>query len=225
MKPWLAALALFIATVTGAETHEELVERAFDALEVRVHDHWAFTRTERSTAGVYVARHDPRKEQPWDLLTVDGREPSGDEREAFLAERAVAQSADDDDEASRTIVSPGSVELVAETAERWQFAFRPQGDGEEDAKFMGAVEGRLEVARDDHYIREIHLRNVKTIKPGKGVRLEVFETRLEFAPSPDGSAVLPAVVHAKVKGRAMFVIGIDEEQTIEFSDYERVIDK
>ena len=46
----------------------------------------------------------------------------------------------------------------------------------------------------------------------------------EFAPAPDGSAVLPARVRAKVQGRAMLVVGIDEEQTVEFSDYQRVID-
>ena len=90
---------------------------------------------------------------------------------------------------------------------------------------MEAVEGRLEVAKDGHYVRAVSLRNLETIKPGKGTKLEVFDTRLEFAPSPDGSAVLPVFVYAKVKGRALLVIGIDEEQTVQFSDYRRVIDQ
>lgn len=225
MKALFAALVLVASAASYAEMHEEIVERAFDRLETRIHDHWAFTRTETSAEGVYIATHDPRREQPWTLLTVDGREPTSDEHEEFLSQRASVHEGDNgEDDGSRSVVSPGSVELIDETGERWQFNFSPRADTEEAVKFMQAVEGRLEVAKDGHYVRNIHLRNLKTIKPGKGVKLELFDTRLEFAPSPDGSAVLPAIVRTRVKGRAMLVIGIDEEQTVEFSGYERVID-
>ena len=225
MKPWLIPLLVFAASVAHAESHEALVERAFDALETRVRDHWAFTRTATSADGIYVATHDPRREPAWELLSVDGREPSSDEREEFLSEMARGRGEDDDDEdETRAMVSPGSVELIDETDERWLFNFSPLPDSDEETKFMEAVEGRLEVAKDGHYVRQLHLRNLETIKPGKGVKLEVFDTRFEFAPSPDGNAVLPALVRAKVKGRAMLVIGIDEEETVEFSDYQRVIE-
>ena len=221
----LTVLLILAASVSHAESYEALVERAFDALETRIRDHWAFTRTQTSAEGTFVATHDPRREQPWELLTVDGREPSSDEREEFLSDRARERGDDDGDEdENRSMVSPGSIELIDETDERWQFDFSPVADTDDERKFMDAVEGRLEVAKDGHYVREIRLRNLRTIKPGKGVKLEVFDTRLEFAPSPDGGAALPARVHTKVKGRAMLVMGIDEEQTVEFSDYRRVID-
>jgi hypothetical protein len=143
----------------------------------------------------------------------------------FLAGRSAGQDDDDgDDDESRSMVSPGSVELIGETDEQWQFSFSPRAGTEEEHKFMEAVEARLEVAKDGHYVRKIHLRNVKPIKPGKGVRVEVFDTLLEFAPSPDGSTVLPSTVRTKLQGRAMLVIGIDEAQTVEFSDYLRVVD-
>jgi hypothetical protein len=225
MKPILITLLVLAVSVVQAETHEALVERAFDSLETEVRDHWAFTRTETSAKGVYVATHDPRREPAWELLTVDGREPSSDELEDFLATRARERGDDEEDEDdTRSMVSPGSVELIDETDERWLFNFSPLADSEDERKFMEAVEGRLEVAKDGHYVRKLHLRNLETIKPGKGVKLKVFDTRFEFAPAPDGSAVLPALVRAKVKGRAMLVVGIDEEQTVEFSDYQRVID-
>jgi hypothetical protein len=227
MKPWLTTLLVFAASVVHAETYEALVERAFDSLETEIREHWAFTRTETSAKGVYVATHDPRREPAWELLTIDGREPTGDEREEFLSERSreSREDGDDDDEdETRSMVSPGSIELIEETDERWLFNFSPRADSEDERKFMQAVEGRLEIAKDGHYLRKIHLRNLETIKPGKGVKLNVFDTRFEFAPGPDGSAVLPALVRAKVQGRAMLVVGIDEEQTVEFSDYRRVLD-
>lgn len=221
----MAAMLILAWGASHAETHEELVERAFDAIETRIRDHWAFTRTETSADGVYVATHDPRREQPWELLTVDGRAPSSDEREEFLSERNQERGDEDDGEdENRSMVSPGSVELVDETDEHWQFHFMPQADSEEDRAFMEAVEASLEVAKDGHYVRKISLRNLGTMKPGKGTKLEVFDTRLEFAPSPDGDAILPALAYSKVKGRAMLVIGIDEERTVELSDYRRVID-
>lgn len=218
-------MLVLASSASHAETHEELVERAFDAVETGVRQHWAFTRTETSAEGIYVATHDPRRQQPWELLTVDAREPGPKEREAFLSERDERQEDDDnDDDEDRSMVSPGSLELIDETGERWLFKFRPRADTDDEREFMEAVEGQLEVAKDGHYVRKIELRNVRTIKPGKGVKLDAFNTRLEFAPSPDGSAVLPAVVHTKVKGRAMLVMRLDEEQTIEFKDYRRVID-
>jgi hypothetical protein len=214
------------ASVAQAESHEALVERAFEALETRVRDHWAFTRTETSAEGVYVATHDPRREPAWELLTVNGREPSSDEREEFLSRRTSERGEEDDDEDdARAMVSPGSVELIEETDERWLFNFRPKADNDEERKFMEAVEGELEVAKHGHYVRSLRLRNLETIRPGKGVKLEEFDTRFEFSLTPDGSAVLPALVRAKVKGRAMLVIGIDEEQTVEFRDYQRVVDQ
>ena len=226
MKPLLTMLLVFAAIAAHAESHEALVERAFDSLETEIRDRWAFTRTETSTKGVYVSTHDPRREPAWELLTVDGREPTSDEREDFLSERSRGRGDDDDgdEDDTRSLVSPGSVELLDETDERWLFNFSPLADSEDERKFMEAVEGRLEVAKDGHYVRKLHLRNLETIKPGKGVKLKVFDTSFEFAPAPDGSAVLPARVRAKVQGRAMLVVGIDEEQTVEFSDYQRVID-
>jgi hypothetical protein len=226
MKPLLTTLLLFAAIAAQAETHEALVERAFDSLETEIRDRWAFTRTETSAKGVYVSTHDPRREPAWELLTVDGREPTSDEREEFLSERLRGRGEDDDgdEDDTRSLVSPGSVELVEETDERWLFNFSPLADSEDERKFMEAVEGRLEVAKDGHYVRKLRLRNLETIKPGKGVKLQVFDTSFEFAPAPDGSAVLPARVRAKVQGRAMLVVGIDEEQTVEFSDYQRVIE-
>ena len=225
MKPIMTTLLVFAAAVAHGESHEALVERAFDSIETEIRDRWAFTRTETSAKGIYVATHDPRRDPAWDLLTVDGREPTSDETEEFLSERTRERGDDEeDDDDTRSMVSPGSVELVDETDERWLFNFSPLADSEDERKFMEAVQGRLEVAKDGHYVRKLHLRNLETIKPGKGVKVKVFDTSFEFAPAPDGSAVLPARVRAKIQGRAMLVVGIDEEQTVEFSDYQRVIE-
>jgi hypothetical protein len=89
---------------------------------------------------------------------------------------------------------------------------------------MNAVEGTLQVAKDGHYVEWIRMRNRETVKPGKGVKLEVFDTRLDFAPAYEGGPIMPQSVETKVKGRAMLVIKFDEEERISYSDFERVID-
>ena len=73
MKSLIAVLLVLAWGSAHAESHEELVKRAFEAVETRIDHHWAFTRTERSADGVYIATHDPRREQAWELLTVDRR--------------------------------------------------------------------------------------------------------------------------------------------------------
>ena len=221
------SLFLFLATsFAAAETHEGLVGRAFDNMETRVRDHWAFTQTTSNEEGLFVATYDPRREEKWDLLTVDDREPTDEEREDFLADKNRERNRGDDEDGgeSRSMVSPGSIELIEETDAYWLFDFNPKTDSDDEAKFMRHVNGQLRVEKEGHYVAYLAMRNTKPIKPGKGVKLAEFDIRMEFAPTADGSAVLPRLVRSKVKGRAMLVIKFDEEDVVEFSDYVKVIE-
>ncbi len=223
----LSLLLLLASSFASAETHEEIVERAFDNMETRVRDHWAFTQTTSNEVGLFAATYDPRREEKWDLLTVDAREPTDEEREDFLADKNRERNRGDDDEdggESRSMVSPGSVELIEETDAYWLFDFNPKTDSDDEAKFMRHVNGELRVEKEGHYVAYLAMKNTRPIKPGKGVKLAEFDIRMEFAPKADGSAVLPKLVRSKVKGRAMLVVRFDEEDVVEFSDYERVIE-
>ena len=91
-----------------------------------------------------MATHDPRREQAWELLTVDGREPTSDEREEVLSERSRERGEDEDDEddedGARSMVSPGSVALVDETDERWLGMTFPKDRGRVRAGIRALVD-------------------------------------------------------------------------------------
>lgn len=228
MKTILSTLLLLASPHTLAETHDELVERAFASIEFGLHDSWSYVETTQNGDGIYVARFDPRMpdDRHWKLLSVDDQEPTYDELDAFSEEKANHHDddSDPDDSEAASMVADGSLELLEESDSYWQFRFKPRTDTDDEEEFMSAVEGTLQVVKDGHYVAWIRMRNRETVKPGKGVKLEVFDTRLAFAPAYEGGPVVPQSVETKVKGRAMLVIKFDEEERISYSDYERVID-
>jgi len=225
MKSLTICLLLF-ASLAFAESHEELIDRAFEALEDDLSAHWSYTHTQEDSEGLYVGRYDPRlpESDRWRLISVDGREPTAEETEDYLDQQADEQDRepDDDDNSFESIAKKGSVSLIDETGSYWLFSFEPAPDSEDESEFMESVHGTLKVIKEGHYVARITLQNRGAIKPGKGIKIEEFLTRLEFAPIQDGGPVLPHSVQATIKGKAFFVVRIDETETVRFSDFERV---
>jgi hypothetical protein len=215
----LSLILLLAAATAHAESHEELVERAFDALADDIHEQWSFTETTSNRDGTFVATHDPQRDEKWQLLSVDGREPTQKELDDFLADKSGDSDSGGDDRESR--VADGSLELLEETDDYFLFSFSPSIGDEEDKAFMDSVRGRLKVIKDGPYVAELKLENDGPIKPGKGVKIKTFKTHLQFAPIEEGGPVLIQSVDVEVKGRAMLVVGFDEQESVRFSDYRR----
>lgn len=212
--------------LTHAETWESLVDRAFGRMEQDLSANWAFTETTRNGDGIYVARCDPRRSERWELMSVDGRDPKADEIEHFLEEKARDRDAKEnsEDNGLHSLVVTGSLELIEETGAHWLFAFEPKADTDDEAKFMASIDGTLKVAKDGHYVALIEMRNTGTIKPGKGVKLTRFETRMEFAPAQANELAVPIKVSTVVQGKALMVIKFDEEELISYSGFERMVE-
>ena len=222
MKTLITVFLVFATAVSYAETHEELVRRAFNAMEPDLSTNWSYTETTRNEDGTFVARFDPRLPdgQHWALLSVDGREPTEDELEEFVEDKSRGRG--DNDDGNEPMFNSGTVELIEETDDHWWFRYRPKTDSDKEKKFMEAVDARLKVVKDGHYISLISMRNTDTIKPGKGVKIRKFETDLEFAPAIEGGPVVPRSIKADIKGKAFLVVKFDEQEHIELSDFEKV---
>ena len=217
-------LMILVIASAHAETHEELVERAFKSMEPDLSENWSYTQTRRNSAGTFVARFDPRlpEQQHWTLMTVDGREPTDEELEAFLEEKSRRKEQDGEEDEDATMYANGSIELLEETEDYWLFAFRPKTDSDDEAKFMEFVDARLKIEKNGHFVSLVSMRNTDTIKPGKGVKIRKFETELEFEPAYEGGPTVPRSVRSAVQGKAFLVVNIDENEHIEFSDFEPV---
>ena len=226
MKPLAICLLLFAAPAF-AESHEELIDRAFEALDDDLSEHWSYTHTQEDSEGHYVGRYDPRlpEGERWELISVDAREPTASETEYYLEQRRKEQDQDaEDDGGFESVAKEGSIALVEETDSFWLFSFEPVLGSEEGMDFMESVDGTLRVNKDGPYVAEMTLQNRRTIKPGKGVKIEKFFTRLAFAPVHQDGPVLPQSVEASVKGKAFLVVKFDETEKLTYSEFERVID-
>ena len=185
---YLVTILLFLGAITHAETHEELVESAFDSMEHDIQANSADTEMTHNS------------EDKWQLLTVDDRGPTQEELDEFLADKGRDGESGGDDNDS--MVSDGSLKLLEETDDSWLFRFSPDADDEEGAAFMKSVDGRLKVHKDGPYVALLSMKNDGPIKPGKGVRIKTFRTELEFAPDESGGPALPRRVSVEIEGRA-----------------------
>lgn len=221
-------LALSQSLAATSDDYADIVAEAFAAIDNDFNQEWAFTETSTEEDVTSVGRYDPREDDPWTLLSVDGREPTADEARDWRSQKSdehddeVDSEEGDDEDIAVRFVSPESLTLIEETGEHWLFGFQPNIDSEDDdeAKFMRHVEGRLTVVKDGRYVREIDLRNNKPIRPAFSVRINTFVTTLTFGPAADDGPIVPLTVDVRVQGRAMLAVGIDETETIRFSDYE-----
>ena len=216
-------LLLLVAGATQATEWDDVVERAFDAMEDDLSDNFAYTETRRNDDRVFIGRYDPRfaKGGRWKLTSVDGREPSDDEVEDFLEQKNRVQEnkSDDDTEGIASIVADGSLVLLSETEAHWLFGFQPAADTEDEVDFMKFVDGTLMIVKEGHYVSQITMQNSQPIKPGKGIKIQEFRTTMDFAPVQEGGPAVPRKIQSRVRGKAMFVIKINETETLEYSDF------
>ena len=222
----LTALALACPLSAEADDYSEIVSLAFAALDTDFDRDWAFTETSTEEESTYVGRYDPREDDPWSLLSIDGREPTAEEAHQWRERKGRRddedEQEDEDDGLEVEFVTPDTITLIEETDDYWLFGFDPNVnvDDERGEKFMRHVEGRLTVIKDGHFIESIDLRNTRPIKPAFSVRINTYVTTLTFGPAADGGPIVPLTIDVHVQGRAMLAVRFDETEAVRFSDYE-----
>lgn len=222
----LLALTLSLPVTATADDYAEIVALAFATIDNDFNREWAFTETSTEEDVIYVGRYDPRDDDPWTLVSVDGREPTPDETRDWRSQKGDGdddEDGDDDSESAEVrFVTPDTITLIEESDGHWLFGFQPAagGEDEKEIEFMRHVQGRLRVVKDGHYVESIDLRNTGPIKPAFSVRINTFVTTLTFGPATEGGPIVPLTVDVHIQGRAMLAVRFDETEAVRFSDYE-----
>jgi hypothetical protein len=232
----LVALVLMLAPPVPAETafhsYEALFESALDSVAWNPHEDWAFTETASGSDGDFVGRYDPRlpEEERWNLLSIDGRDPTDEESREYT-ERKRSENHDDDREDDGRIdgmIEPGSLELVEETAAYWLLRFVPtDDDGDDDEmgrKVLERMDGTVKIIKDGHYLEYIDIRNTKPIRPKVGVKMKKFLTRITFGPAVEGGPIVMKSMDVAIKLSAYLLVRVDETESVTFSDFEFAAD-
>ncbi len=222
------------AAAIAAEDYAALFESAVENVTWEYPEDWAYTETRQSNESIQVGRFDPSRPEAerWSLLSVDGREPTTEEIEEFLEEKDGERgfmSGDEDDEEEddgvRTMVEPGSLQLIEETSTHWLLRFVPEADDEDEEKFLEKLSGTVRIAKDGRHLEYIDISADKPVKPAVGVKIRNFNTRFEFSRTLDEGPIVPVAFRFRIKGRAFLAVGFDEAQMVEFSDFESVGDR
>lgn len=227
MKRLSVLISLLLLGIAHADDYDDIVSRAFEAIDGDFHGEWAFTETSMAEGTIRVGHYDPRRPvgQHWTLVSVDDREPTDDEIDAFLDEKAKDGERESGNErGADTRIAPGTLGLIEEQDGYWLFSFMPAGDDDDDKGFMQHVDGTIKIAKDGHFVEYIDLRNSKPIKPAFGVKIITFLTRLTFGPAAPDGPIVPQTVDVHVKGRAYLAVRFDEKESIRYGDYSYVAD-
>jgi len=224
-----ALLALISLLSPGlALAQPELVERALRSLDRADARRWAFTETITENGTTRVARHDPTRpeDERWTLVTVDEQPPTDEQREAFAARLVAEQDEQSEAEEIRSMITPGTLEMVEQTATDAVFRFKPTSEDEDDREFNERLVGTLRVAgvAGDPRLQSVELRASKPFSAAFGVKIKAFSLLMTYAPVGSAGAVLPREVRIELRGRAMLVKKIEERVEVRFDDYVRVGD-
>ncbi len=220
MRHLATGVLLVLASTVGwaqSEDYQALFERAVEAIDWDFANEWAYTETTLTEDDLWVARFDPRQEeqQRWTLISVDGREPSDEQREKLAHDKE--EHADSNGSQRMSVVGDGTLRLLEENDDFWLFGFTPE---EDDIECTNYVDATLKIIKDGHYLESIALRNSEVIRPGFGTRITTFKMLLSFAAAADGGPIVPRSVKVQLRGRALLFIGIDETEIVEYSDFE-----
>ena len=227
MKRLSVLIGLLLLGPAHAEEYEDIVSRAFEAINGDFHNEWAFTETSTADGSTSVGRYDPRRAEGerWTLSSVDDREPTEDEVDAYLDGKTKdAERGSGNERGADTRIAPGTLRLIEEHDGHWLFSFVPAGDKDDDEGFMEHVDGTIKIAKDGHYVEYIDLRNSKPIKPAFGVKIITFLTRLTFGPAAPDGPIVPQTVDVHVKGRAYLAVRFDEKESVRYGDYSYAAD-
>jgi hypothetical protein len=180
---------------------------------------WAYTVTTTRGNETSSERFDPARPKggEWTLLQRDGRAPTADELERYVRFKAGNTPATARGTFERGDLDLDGAQLVREDAERAQFQVRFRADA--DQPLLAHVYLELTVRKAPATVEQCVLRLFETFSPALGVRMhELAVTTTLTAPTDDRPA-LPREVVSRFRGRMFFLVPIEEDLRIVYSDF------
>ena len=212
----LLAFALLSAPALAAEEdYNAIFEKAVASIDSNFEETWAYTETQVNREGTWVGRSDPSRPpgERWQLLSVDGRDPTDEELEEYLEDKN-REHGNGGDNGVDAMIEPDSLHLIEDADNHWLFGFVP-----DDEEIMNSVDATVRIDKQSGHLEYIDLRNHETIRPAVGVKISKLVTRLTFGPAVEGGPIVPLAAQIEIKGRAYLVVSFDEQEDLRNSDF------
>lgn len=220
----LVALITLLCLETAFVQADEIDPRYAKFLEANLpQDHvvCSYTASHSSKeSGNRVEIYSP--ETLWRLVTVDGVQPT---------ESELAEYSEEANERSRRRNDPTDLEflhmVVADTVrvdqadeEKIEFVFLPEMGGNIPDRMEEKMNGRLIVAKDGLRPLEFSISLTEPASPMRGVKMRKIEQKTTFTTDPVTGVSLTKSMSFEAAGRAFFVTKIDQNEHVEFSDFD-----
>ncbi|WP_405222368.1 hypothetical protein [Lentisalinibacter sediminis] len=219
-KVVLSVLAVAAAVPAAAEAPP--VAREAFANMPRVTGEWAFTRSREDNDGSRVERFDPSAEAKWQLLSVDGREPTEDELRDYAEEierRLAREGGRPGDNDFDGLAAEDGWELLEEDEERITWRFRPAAGATDREDMAKHLQGEMTILKSVPYVESFRLYSDEPFRAKVIAKIERFDTRIEMI-RLDRQAYMPARVTTEVRGSAAFGLkSIARDILLTYSDF------
>jgi hypothetical protein len=221
-----AATAPADDSVAAGVDPDAILAAALTAFEEDYRERWSYDESLINDGKTFVGHYDPRQplDDRWHLISIDGQTPTEDASEDYLDEKREREMTQRETDSNRrdpgAMVTKGTLSLLAETAQHWQFGFTPAGRGR-DEKIMRKLKGEMRIMKSPLRIQYIRTYSESPFKPQFGVKVNTFKMHFEFA-RVDGGPVLPASFDFTIDLKAIGIISVDQTVSATYSDYREV---
>lgn len=218
----VAGWLLFAVSGARAATLPDYLTQALTRLTSDAPHGWAYTVATTRDDEHSVERYDPSRPKggEWTLIARNGRAPDADEIQRYL--RYKASNAPTTARASfqKGDIDVGSLALLREENGLAVFRGRFREDANEPLLAHVVLDLTVDPARAS--IVEAVLRLAAPFAPALGVRMHELTLTMTFKEAADGSVVLPHTAHSRFRGRMFFLIPVEEDLRITYSNFQKL---
>lgn len=218
----VAGWLLFAVSSAQATTLPDYLTQALTCLTSDAPHGWAYTVATTRDDEHSVERYDPSRPKggEWTLIERNGRAPDADEIQRYLRYKASNAPATARASFQKGDIDVGSLALQREENGLAVFRGRFREDAGEPLLAHVVLDLTVDPARAS--VVEAVLRLAAPFSPALGVRMHELTLTMTFKEAADGSVVLPHTAHSRFRGRLFFLVPIEEEMRIAYSDFVRV---
>lgn len=217
----LASVVLYAAAVTAAAEAPGVVKAVLENDVEGAEERCSYTRTviedgetkrERYHAGELVSA--------WELLAVDGREPTPSELRRYARKAKELDRRHPLEFDLREMVDPDHWQLQSESETQAVYEFRLRPDEELDARLVDKVRGELVVDKTRLQPVRITIENTEPAYVAPLVRVAQYAQELAFDWDPAVGASVLRERETRMRGRAVAFKVIERHKTVRYSDYQ-----
>lgn len=193
---------------------------ALEQIELEDSGRYRYVQTVRSEDGDWrKAQFDPMREPQWQLISMNGIEPTEKERKTYQKDKRKEAERRRDEQRLKDMLVPGSLTVIDETPQEVTLQFTPQLDDIPE-KALPFINGQVIWDLQADRLSTVTISSTGAFSPALSVKVENMRMHFEFAALDDQT--IPQNIQFTFQGKFAGLKRFDVDSIVEFSDVQRV---